>query len=376
MKNKISKYLCLPLMASAIILPIGLSSCSNNNKLVFYLSKSVNESRAKQFLTNIKENMIQINESYSNLNIDVEYVKNDIAKYQGLQNGSAAFAFLKVQSLMENNLYQSMNPTIQTLTTPFTFDANETKVYEDGSETDPLRIIANDITKQAFSTMPINWTDDTYGWNGIRYNKFYNEGVDPTPHYRGMILLSGSDEQIKAAKDAWNKKDFNAFRDLGIIVGNENSVGNYKLEELLIRKHFNDLGNNWTIASDRQQYKTKYKTDSYGTTEIGKDSNFVISFTDEGSFAWTHQKDGQKDYRPNNGSKIEALTVTNPSLYDIGTFSEYLDKQLVTDLTQSIYQLYEQDKNLYGAGLGYNGYKIIEDFNKEVVDVYNNTFNS
>lgn len=375
MKNKISKYLCLPLMASAIILPIGLSSCGNNNKLVFYLSEPVNEGDANQFINNIKENMIQISESYSNLNIDFQYVTDDIAKYQGLQNGSAAFAFLKVQSLMENNLYQSMNPTIQTLTTPFTFDTDETKVYKDGSETDPLRLIANDITNQAFTTMPINWTDKEYGWNGIRYNKFYNEDVDPTPHYRGMILLSGTNQQIQNAKKAWDDKDFDAFRNLGIIVGKESSVGNYKLEELLIRKHFN-LGNDWTIASDWLQYENKYKKDPYGTTEIGKESNFVISFTDEGSFAWTHQKDGQKDYRPNNGSKIEALTVTNPSLYDIGTFSEYLDKQLVTDLTQSIYQLYEQDKNLYGAGLGYNGYKIIEDFNKEVVDVYNNTFNS
>lgn len=372
----INFFKVLPLIS--LVFPSILLSCSSSNDFVLFLSEPVNQGKQIDFVNSIRNNLLEldVNKKYSNLNITYKTVNDDLAKKQSLENGSGSFAFLKVQTLMNNDFYKNTNPLLQTLTTPFVFDLDMTRMYINGLNNDPLRIIANEMQKISFGMNyeypHTNWTDNEYQWNGIRYNKFYSQDNQLVDGYRGMIVLSGTEESIKKAKNYWEIKDWENFRNLGIIVGKEESLGNYKLEELLLKKHFN-LGNNWTIASDRLKHSDKYNTDSYGTELIGK-SDKVISFTDEGSFAWTHRNSNTTNYTPNNGFKIEILSVTNPCLYDIGTFSKYVDNNLANLLSQAILKTYKDKNNLYGEGLGYNGYKLISNFNKEVVEKYNDTF--
>lgn len=360
--------------------PIILSACSNNNNnFVFFLSETVNKGNPSDFVNSVKKNLelLDVNKKFTNINFNYKIVGDDLAKKQSLQNGSGSFAFLKVQTLMSNNFYKESNPLIQTLTTPFTFDLDMNKRYVDGSESDPLRVIASDMQKESFGINYENphssWTDETYQWNGIRYDKFYSTKSNLVKGYRGMVLLSGPDEKIALAKQYWNDKKWNDFRNLGITVGKKESIGNYKLQELLFRKHFG-MPKEWTLAVDETNNPNKYRVDEYGTELIGKNSDFLISFTDEGSFAWTHRDKNTTGYSPENNYKIEIFSVTDPSLYDVGTFSKYVDSELTKLISQSIVKTYEDSDNLYGEGLGYNGYEIINDFNLEVVEYYKNTF--
>lgn len=371
---------CTLTITASLASPIILTSCSTSNSFVFFLSEPVNKGDPNKFVNSVKSNLneLDINKKFSNLNITYKISSNDLAKKQSLENGSGSFSFLKVQTLMNNNFYNDSNPLIQTLTTPFVFDTDMNKRYFDGSLNDPLRIIAKDMQTVSFGTNyehpHSTWTDLDYQWNGIRYDKFYSKNNELVNGYRGMILLSGKKEVIETAKDYWDKKDWNNFRNLGIIVGNKESIGNYKLQELLIKQHFS-LENTWTLASDELKNPDKYNYDEYGTELIGKNEKFIISFTDEASFAWTHRNKNTTGYTPIENSVIEILTVTNPSIYDIGTFSKYIDNELMNLMSQAIIKTYENNDNLYGEGLGYNGYKLINDFNSEVLNHYKNTFN-
>lgn len=376
---KIKKILPILLLGSSIS-PFGVSCfAANKNTLTFVLNYSNNENTNSDFLKLVEKefNKIKINTNYQNTNFNfkLKSINDNSSKRDLIENGSADFAFITTSSLLENDFYKKVNPKIQTLTTAFAFDKNMSDEYVDGSENDPLRLIANEMQKMSFGLnyeYPFNvWKDDSqaeqphYDWNGIRYNYFYDE-TSLVSGYRGMILLSGTDEQINNAIKYWNSKDWNNFRNLGIITGSSTSYGNYKLQENLIRKHFG-LSNSWTIAKDKKNNLDKYETDTYGTEKIGKSENYVISFTDEGSFAWTNNISNPNSFRPINNNKIKILTVTNFYPYDIGIFSNSLNNELVDILAQSIRNIYLNNENAYGAGLGYNGYSIINDFDAGVI---------
>lgn len=363
-------------------LTMVLASCSlfsqNKNTIVFALKKTDVTQTNTLFLNAIKENFYEIakdtNYGKTNYNFQIKEIEDERSKMDLLENGSLDFAFLTSKNVIDKDFYQKVNPLVQTLTTSFKFDKNISDKYLNGTETDPLRKIAMEMQDMSFGKnyeYPFStWKNEKgevpmYDWNGIRYNHFYDE-TSLTNHYRGMILLSGTDEQIKQAKDAWNIKNFEDFRNLGIIVGDNTSMGNYKLQENLIKIHF-ELGANFTLAEDKKNHENKYDFDKYGTEKIGK-TDKIISFTDEGSFAWTNAIINDQSYRPIQNKKIEIITVTNPYLYDLGVFSKNVDNTLANFLAKAIEQTYLENNNLYGNSFGYNGYKVITNFESEVLN--------
>ncbi len=379
----------------ASILPIStIVSCSanKNNELVFVLSKEINNQTNTMFVEEIKKNfnILKKDSHYkdSNFSFTTKTINDKKAKKDLLENGSATFTFLPFDDLIQNNFYKQSQPLIQTLTTSFKFDNDMKLKYVDGSKNDPLRIIANNMLNLSFgisenresNIFPFEtWMNEKgkaplYDWNGIRYNHFYSESTSNimdnlTNGYRGMIVVSGTKTQRDNAKTAWDNKNWEDFRNLGIIYGNQTSNGNYKLQEKLLREHFN-LGDSWTLALDMKNNSLKYLFDEYGTEKIGKLNEYVISFTDEGSFAWTNNKKNKDSFRPRDNASIEFLTVTNPAPYDIGVFSGFIKNDLAYLIAKSIEKTFIDNNNNYGESLGYNGYKIINDFDKEVIGMF------
>ncbi|MDE5553339.1 MAG: hypothetical protein K2I67_02220 [Malacoplasma sp.] len=395
MKKKfISKLLIL---ASGLIsIPAIATACSTNddNHYVFALSTTANQGDFNQFANDVEQtfNKLKKQESYSqysdlaDITISVNNIDDNDAKRDLVENGSASFAFLTAKTLTKNNFYQQVNAKVQTLTTAFTFDTDMSKSYvngldpndEQGSKDgsiDPLREIANNMQKASFGEnyqYPFNTWKDTegtapnYNWNGIRYTAFYSEDK-LISGYRGMIFLTGTDAKINEAIKAWDDKNWENFRNLGIMVGKDSSSGNYLLQEQLIKNHFNNLRKNWTIAEDRKSHQDKYDTDSYGTSKTNNE-NFTIHFSDEASFAWTHYDGTTTDYSTISNGKIKILTVTNYALYDIGVFSKNVDARVADLLSESMIYLYNNKNNLYGEGLGYNGYQKIKNIEAEIIN--------
>lgn len=369
---------------TTMVSPLALSSCStNSNTYNFYLSPSYdagnNVDNGKQFTKKIEDIVNQQNALTNLPKIKINYylASDPQIKISKLKNGSADFAFLPMGKSIDQNLMSYSQAKIQTQTDAFVFDKDADKFYVDGQPNDALRIIAENMQKDSFDKIPIfeNW-GLSFGWNNIRHDDFYAK--EPltnkyilTDHYRGMIVLNGTQEEIQKAESAWNSRDWDNFRNLGIIYGDQSSDGNFKLQELLIRKHFKKESS-WTLNSDIQKYPDKYLKDDYGNTKMGISSN-VISFTDEASFAWTPSN--KTSYRTPNGKKIKILTVTDPLYYDIGFFSNRINGQLLKNFIYAFQYLQQTDNNSYGSSIGYNGYKEIKDYKTEVLDRYNKIFN-
>ncbi|EGZ31256.1 High affinity transport system protein p37 precursor [Malacoplasma iowae] len=382
MKNK--KKLTLLFSVSTMLIPFVLSGCSNdNNTYTFYLSSSHDNGEGidngKQFAKRIEQIVNQQNAKTNLPKIKINYhlVTDPQVKISKLKNGSADFAFIPMGKSIDNQLVNYSQPKIQTLTDAFVFDKEDDKFYSDGGTNDPLRIIAEEMQKVSFDKNPIfeNW-GLSFGWNNIRHDDFYAKDSKTsnyilTDHYRGMIVLNGTDEDIKKAENAWDTRDWESFRNLGIIYGDQSSDGNYKLQELLLKKHFKK-DKNWTLNSDIEKYPDKYLKDDFGNTKMGISSN-VISFTDEASFAWTPSN--KTSYKTPNGKKIKILTVTDPLYYDIGFFSKRITGALLDNFIYAFKYLEINNLNTYGASIGYNGYREIKNYQTEVLDKYNKTFN-
>lgn len=396
MKKKfISKLLVLT--SGFIVIPTIVTACGTNdeNHYVFALSTTANQGDFNKFANDVQQtfNTLKTQEAYSqysdlaDITISVNNIDDNDAKRDLVENGSVSFAFLTSKTLTKNNFYQQVNSKIQTLTTAFTFDTDMSKSYVNGldpnddQETnkdgniDPLREIANNMQKASFGEnyqYPFNtWKDaqgvaPNYNWNGIRYNAFYSKDQFISG-YRGMIFLTGTDTKINQAIKSWDDKNWENFRNLGIMVGKDNSSGNYLLQEQLIKNHFTSLGNNWTIAEDRKSHQDKYDTDSYGTSKTNNE-NFTIHFSDEASFAWTHYDGTTTDYSTISDGKIKILTVTNHALYDVGVFSKNIDTKVAELLSESMIYLYNNKNNLYGQGLGYDGYQKINNIETEIIN--------
>lgn len=371
---KINKFILL--FSSLFICFFPISSCSlnrNKNEFIFLLTNSFKNNEL-EYINLLQEEFDKNkkNTKYENIEIKLKLkiLNNNQAKIDSILNGIADFCYLPSSLIINNNLQKKISPYIQTYTTSFKFDSTFSE-YIHGMSDDPLREIANNMQNLSFGnnySFPFkNWKDQkgeqpNYDWNGNRYNYFYNQEklVD---FYRGMIVLSGPDEKINKAIEYWEKKDWNSFRNLGIILGDANSYGSFKLQENLISNHFNLK--NFSFQKDMMLNSNKYITDLVGGEKIGKNENFIISFLDEGSFAWTHNFSNINHFNPINNWKIKILTVTNPMKYDIGCFRLNIDKELLNLVSYSIINLHN---DIYGPTVGYNGYKIIENFNKEVYD--------
>lgn len=370
------------LFIPVLLFPPLASSCSfNQNNITFVLSNKGYIGSEKEFVENIENQanlLIKTEDKYKELdpiNIDYKISSDDKTKEALLANGSADFGFLKIKTVIDNNLYKdNYYPIIQTRTNPFVFDKDMEQRYLDGSENDPLIKIAKEAQEKSFGKKPFSeWEDKEFGWNGYRYESFYDTD-STTAGYRGMILICGNEDKIKKIRESWNKKDWETFRNYGIIHGDINSIGNFKLQEKLLQKHFGKP--ELSLLEDKREHDGKYDFDKYGTEKLGDVEGFSIGFTDEGSFAWTNSKLNSGSFRTSQkDEKIEILSVTDPSIYDVGVFNKRKLNDLKIELiSKSILKIVELDQNNYGAGLGYNGYSLIKDFQSEVLEKYNETF--
>ncbi|CRH25633.1 High affinity transport system protein p37 precursor [Chlamydia trachomatis] len=67
---------------------------------------------------------------------------------------------------------------------------------------------------------------------------------------------------------------------------------------------------------------------------------------------------------------MEALIVTNPIPYDVGVFRKSVNQLEQNLIVQTFINLAKNKQDTYGPLLGYNGYKKIDNFQKEIVEVY------
>ncbi|WP_036451527.1 p37/Cypl family ABC transporter substrate-binding protein [Malacoplasma iowae] len=67
--------------------------------------------------------------------------------------------------------------------------------------------------------------------------------------------------------------------------------------------------------------------------------------------------------------------MTDPLYYDIGFFSKRITGALLDNFIYAFKYLEINNLNTYGASIGYNGYREIKNYQTEVLDKYNKTFN-
>lgn len=247
---------------------------------------------------------------------------------------------------------------IQTLTRSFKFD-NTPDFYEAGTLDQKARKIS-----ELFNEIPYrNWTDENRMWDGNKYQFFYGPEDDLISFYRGMILIGGDQDTLAKIKEAWAQKNWATFSSYGIGGGRTSSNGRYIYPLNLLKKHFNDP--NLTI-SDYQSVRGR---------EIGTNPKVHIVFDDMNSFAWTQNKNKNVPnytFNPNdNNTKVEILSLTDPALYDIGVFNKRLINDVINAVSESIVELAKNNQDTYGPTVGYNGYRVIKDVNKEVYQFIN-----
>ncbi|QJB70976.1 ABC transporter thiamine pyrophosphate-binding lipoprotein p37/Cypl [Mycoplasma sp. 1654_15] len=334
-----------------------------------------NKEKIGSFLQNFKaefdrlKNADENAKNYPDVNFIVSPVQDSTILLTNLQTDNKNLDFGisasgKLVEFLKTNP-DVVTPALETTTNSFTFDKEKEKFYVDGSETDPLVKIAKEINKIFVDTPYANWTDEDHKWNGSVYQTLYDPSVQAN-FYRGMIWIKGDETTRTNIKKAWNEKNWETFRNYGILHGKDNSSSKFKLEETILKNHFQ--GKFTTLNEDRTAHPDKYKLKSADT--LGEQENFHIAFSEEGSFAWTHNKAETKPFLTKDNEKIEALIVTNPISYDIGIFRKSVNKLEQDLIVQTFINLAKNKQDTYGPLLGYNGYKKINNFQRDIVEVY------
>lgn len=355
------------------------------------------------------KNAIPKTKNYPDVKFVFHSVEDNQVKIQQIAQKTADFAIVPSGNLAEYMLKRRKDypnkkddilPLLQTLTNGFIerasiarlsnrsfekvhfkdLDINER--YQDGTIVDPLRLMfsryyRDDATnaranyfQHYFKNHPFkSWTDEEKQWTGARYNVFYGDNQENVDFYRGMVLLYGTDEEIKAITKAWDDKDWQTFRSFGISYRKNTSHGAFLLQEQLFKQHFNLADNTFTTLKEEMlKYPDDFtKADAATFATTGK----KINLDDALAWAWTHNNgDGTKfSQEPNHSYSL--LTVTNPLKYDIGIFRSDINKDQAT-LIASTFKVLGANKDPYGPKVGYNGYKIIED--EDFLEVYKKTY--
>lgn len=337
--------------------------------------KKVNEEVINTFLENFKKEFNKLknaNDKTKNFD-DVDFKVTPIQDFTVLLNNLSTDnpeldfginASGKLVEFLKNNP-GIITPALETTTNSFVFDKEKDKFYVDGTDSDPLVKIAKEINKIFVETPYASWTDENHKWNGNVYQSVYDPTVQAN-FYRGMIWIKGNDETLAKIKKAWNDKDWNTFRNFGILHGKDNSFSKFKLEETILKNHFQNKFT--TLNEDRSAHPNAYKQKSADT--LGTLDDFHIAFSEEVSFAWTHNKSATKPFETKANEKMEALIVTNPIPYDVGVFRKSVNQLEQNLIVQTFINLAKNKQDTYGPLLGYNGYKKIDNFQKEIVEVY------
>ncbi|MGX9358208.1 ABC transporter thiamine pyrophosphate-binding lipoprotein p37/Cypl [Mycoplasma sp. 128] len=277
----------------------------------------------------------------------------------------------------KSNIDTNTLPVVgQTATWKFSWTIGDnTARYTDGSESDPLRIQAENENQIQLANSDLGeyytWdaNNPKYKWNGSVYNIFYDKSkTDFTFYYRGAILMSGDDAQLKAIKDAWDTKDFNKFMSYGLVVGKTKSAGKYRFQVALLAKHFGKTTEevNKTILTLKENNKVKQGDAS---DLLGK-NGFNIAFDDEGSFNWT-KSDGSKFKPSDANAKIRVLTLTEAAPYDIILGRKNLNPVQAKLITKALSSI-KGEENTLGVFTGYNYFMNPKnsDLYKKLFDIY------
>lgn len=273
----------------------------------------------------------------------------------------------------------------QTATLKFTWSDNGDSIYKDGSESDPLRLIAereNQLQFNAHGEFPTWSTNDPQlQWDGSKYAKFYYEPTaskNVTYMYHGAILISGNEEKRKQIIADWEAKDLDKFLSHGVIKGKDSSGGKYRYQVALLARHFDK-----SIDEIKTRLNNKTLVTQAGAGEqIGKVNSGLITkhiaFDDEGAFNWTAGDWAKGYYQPSayiesEGKKydsktndvVRVLTVTNPAPYDAVFARAGLSQIQINLISQALTSL-SIEENTYGIYTGYNKFMptSLENFKK------------
>ncbi|MBN4089324.1 ABC transporter thiamine pyrophosphate-binding lipoprotein p37/Cypl [Mycoplasma enhydrae] len=353
-------------------IPLTAISCQTE-RLSFSVNQPWNGKRPRGFFEAIVDSF-QKSTNEKRVSYKINFIEENNDSISLLKKGSTNIAIVTTPLFIQQR-DRNIVPIIQTMTRAFKFDLNINDLYSDGTNADRLRIIAKNA-QDLFAKKPYKeWTNDGYKWNGSIYEYFYD--TKNVEYYRGLIMIQGTGKQRKKIKEAWENKDWNSFRNFGIVTGKETSGSKYILQEALFKKHFNKKDNSFqSFAIDKKNNSEKYTTGR--PRDIGKGSlkKYHIVFDELGSFGYTHNKKNNDKYSPEDkDSKIEFLTVTEPLKYNVIAVSKksFFDNE-ITILKNAIIDVWKHKKDNYGPLVGFNEYKAIEDIQKEVIDPYEKIF--
>lgn len=94
--------------------------------------------------------------------------------------------------------------------------------------------------------------------------------------------------------------------------------------------------------------------------------NYHIAFDDEASFAYTlSTKENETYYSAPLGEKIEIFAVTDPLLYDVAVINRSIHPLKSELIARTFLELVNQGADTFGPSVGYNGYKLVEEEEKE-----------
>lgn len=302
-------------------------------------------------------------------NLKITDNDNNEAKLTSLKTSKIAFTILNVQHAVTEINNKDIVSGLQTLTTAFKED-NQLLSYK--SNADAPKYLQNTapkwvneyLLKKPFQT----WGADEK-WNGTRWDFLYDTSTT-VPFYRGMIMYVGNDATRAEIKKAWDDKDWEKFYKFGIVHGRNTSQGKYIIINKLFKDHFPSLSNvSDPIASIPSQYKERKDGNQIGVL-TGK----RIFIDDMYSFAWQNNKDQNVKaniFNPPEGEKIQILSLTNPLFYDIMMFNKSVIDDATRQLVEDTFiELSKSGNDSYGVNSGYNSYRKINDFNKEVEQPY------
>lgn len=320
---------------------------------------SVQAAKVAQDLTTEFNRLQQLDAKYKakpTVKINFTMGSSDEVIVQNVASNKSDFGISSISAINQGN-HQKYHPVLQTTTNAFTFDKKWSN-YQNGTNDDPLVQVAN-ATNVTLATNPYQNQKDTF--NGSIYPIYYdfNKQVD---FYRGAIYIAGDKSTLNDIHKAWDQKDWNTFRNFGIVTGASDSGGQFLLEEKLLQKHFNSDNKKVfsTISQDRLEHPSKWIENSNQSARDLQNNlyqDFHIAFDDEGSFGYTKNNDSNY-YNPTN-KKLKILTVTEPLKYDIGIFRTNFNSDQAKLLAQAWINLSSAKTDTYGPSIGYNGYQML-----------------
>lgn len=366
------KYKLLVLAPLSTLMPMVIVACSNVEKEKEWSTK-VEMAMNKGWYDDKSDSSKGLDDFLYNFQIKFKELKNankstkdfpdvifsfkaanedDNLAIQDLQSSKVDFIITNSTSVAKanpNNLpFKEILSKLQTETTSFIFDQSDIETEENYS-----KIVEK--TQEIFDKKPfMKWNKDSEKWTGSRWDFLYDttKNID---FYRGAILIVGDQNKRDLIKKAWKEKDWNTFRNFGIL-----HKSSFDLHEMRLKKHFNLPNNTFTsLDEDRLLYSDKYLQKS--AHQLGRVNNFSIALDYEASFAWTtnsnvKSSDNQIKFTPNLNEKIEFLTVTEARKYDIGSFRRGFNDQQAELIVNTFIELSKEGKDTYGPYVGYNGY--------------------